>query len=161
MKYIKHRQTKFVASVVSVIVMAIVASWQFSLFVMFSNPQGHLEPQGGRYHLWLAVSAAVMASIAGISMFFLFCYDAKENDIRVETRRAPTGDNLIVKSPTSSFSDAIYRQLQEGHFEGQADDRRPMLGSVGKSTGSASARRSIARLAHQVMYKKWSQERHD
>ena len=72
MRYIKHRQTKFVAAVVGVIVMAIVASWQFSLFVMFSNPQGHLDLQGGRYHLWLALSAAVMACVAGGLMFFVF-----------------------------------------------------------------------------------------
>lgn len=163
MRYIKHRQTKFVAAVVSVVVMAIVAGWQFSLFVMFSDTQGHSDLQGGRYHLWLAISAAVMACVAGGLMFFVFLSDAdKGNDIRVETQLALTGDNPITKSQTWAPFDAVYwDRLSKWHLEGQADDRRPMLGRVGESTGSSSSRRSVARLAHQVMYKRWSQERHD
>ena len=45
--------------------------------------------------------------------------------------------------------------------EGQANDRIPMNGAV-KDTGRApSVQRSFARRSHQVMFKKWSQERHD
>jgi hypothetical protein len=163
MRYIKNRQAKFVVAVVGVIVMAIVASWQFSLFVMFGNSQGHFpDIQGGRYHLWLAASAALMACIASGLMFFIFSYDDKGNDIRVEPPRAPAGDHLIAKSPASASFDAVYwDQLNEWHLEGQSDDRRPMLGSVGASAGSSSAQRSTARLSHQVRRKQWSKERHD
>ena len=45
--------------------------------------------------------------------------------------------------------------------EGQADDRRPINGSVAPNDGAASARRAFARRSHQVMFKKWSQARHD
>lgn len=45
--------------------------------------------------------------------------------------------------------------------EGQANDRIPMNGSV-KDTGRApSGQRAFARRSHQIMFKKWSQERHD
>jgi hypothetical protein len=43
----------------------------------------------------------------------------------------------------------------------QADDRIPMFGSVVSSEAAPSARRSIARRRHQVMFKEWSQQRHD
>jgi len=45
--------------------------------------------------------------------------------------------------------------------EGQADDRRPMNGSVANTGGPASAHRAFARRSHQLMFKKWSQARHD
>ena len=45
--------------------------------------------------------------------------------------------------------------------EGQADDRRPMNGSVARTGRSASAQRAFARRSHQVMFKKWSQAKHD
>ena len=84
MRYIKKRRTKFLAAVVGVLVMAIAASRQFYLFVVFRNAQGLLDTQGGRYHLWLAIGAVLMACIAGGFMFFFFlCHDDKGNDLRV------------------------------------------------------------------------------
>ena len=45
--------------------------------------------------------------------------------------------------------------------EGQADDRIPMKGSVESAERSPAAHRAFARRSHQLMFKKWSQERHD
>ncbi len=45
--------------------------------------------------------------------------------------------------------------------EGQANDRIPMNGSVKDIDGAPSVQRSFARRSHQVMFKKWSQARHD
>ena len=45
--------------------------------------------------------------------------------------------------------------------EGQANDRIPMNGAVKDIDGAPSVQRSFARRSHQVMFKKWSQERHD
>lgn len=45
--------------------------------------------------------------------------------------------------------------------EGQANDRIPMNGSVKDIDGAPSVQRAFARRSHQVMFKKWSQERHD
>jgi hypothetical protein len=45
--------------------------------------------------------------------------------------------------------------------EGQADDRTPMDGSVKDTGGPPSQQRASARRKHQLMFKKWSQDRHD
>jgi hypothetical protein len=45
--------------------------------------------------------------------------------------------------------------------EGQADDRIPMNGSVGSADRTAPEHRAFARRSHQLMFKKWSQARHD
>jgi hypothetical protein len=45
--------------------------------------------------------------------------------------------------------------------EGQSDDRTPMNGTVEKSDRTRSPRRAFARRSHQLMFKKWSQERRD
>ena len=55
---------------------------------------------------------------------------------------------------------AHYPFMNERQLEGQPDDRWPMSGvvaSIGES-GTPSAR-AFARRSHQLMYKKWSQER--
>ncbi|HMF57865.1 MAG TPA: hypothetical protein VK619_16095 [Pyrinomonadaceae bacterium] len=81
---IRKRETKFVAAIVALLVMAIVASRQLYLFVVFRDAQGLLYIQGGRYHLWLAIGATLMACIAGGLMFFTFLYhDDKKGDLRI------------------------------------------------------------------------------
>jgi hypothetical protein len=45
--------------------------------------------------------------------------------------------------------------------EGQADDRIPMEGSVENANRTPPEHRAFARRSHQLMFKKWSQERHD
>ena len=55
---------------------------------------------------------------------------------------------------------AHYPFMNERQLEGQRDDRRPMNGVVAaiRESGPSSAR-AFARRSHQLMYKKWSQER--
>jgi hypothetical protein len=55
---------------------------------------------------------------------------------------------------------AHYPSINEQQLEGQRDDRRPMSGVVAaiREIGTPSAR-AFARQSHQLMYKKWSQER--
>jgi hypothetical protein len=40
---------------------ALIAVWQFYVFVGFRDAQGSLEVQGGGLHLWLAIGAALAA----------------------------------------------------------------------------------------------------
>ena len=40
---------------------AVVAVWQFYLFVGFRDARGSLDVQGGGLHLWLAIGAAGVA----------------------------------------------------------------------------------------------------
>ena len=43
------------------LLMAVIAAWQFYLFVVFRNQQGFLDAQGGKLNLWSAVGATVIA----------------------------------------------------------------------------------------------------
>jgi hypothetical protein len=52
------------------LLMAAVATWQFYLFVAFRDSQGLLETQGGTLHLWLAIGAAVAASMCAFLGIF-------------------------------------------------------------------------------------------
>lgn len=156
---------KSVAAVVGLAVVAIVVSRQLFLFAVFRNPQGLLDSQGS-YSLWLAI-AAVIACIAGALMFAVL--GRHNRNERSQALKAPlgraiaaTGDYPAANSPAPVPLDAIrWAQLNPWLSEGQADDRRPMLGTDGDKSGSLSARRSSTRRSHQVMYKKWSQARHD
>ena len=43
------------------LLMTALAAWQFYLFVVFRDSRGSLDVQGGTFHLWLAIGAAIMA----------------------------------------------------------------------------------------------------
>jgi len=45
--------------------------------------------------------------------------------------------------------------------EGQPDDRMPVNGAVAVGGGTPAERRSFARRSHQLMFKKWSQDRRE
>ena len=159
MKYIKPSMTKFVAASVAVIVMALAASRQLYLFVVFRNADGLLDAQGGKYHLWLAAGAVLAASIAACLMFLFFLGLGKSGPSGVPVSNDAKSNT---NSPARAQFNAVrWGQMNEWCVGGQADDRRPMNGSILKSTGSASAQRAVARLTHQGMYKVWAQERHD
>jgi hypothetical protein len=63
--------------------------------------------------------------------------------------------------PRTSFGPIRWAVANPWLPEGQADDRAPMNGSVGDCHGPPSVRRAFARRSHQLMFKKWSQARHD
>jgi hypothetical protein len=70
--------------------------------------------------------------------------------------------NGEINSPTPPEFDPIrWALLNPWLSEGQPDDRTPMNGSVKDSGETPSVQRSFARRAHQAMFKKWSQARHD
>jgi hypothetical protein len=50
--------------------MAVIATWQFYLFVAFKDSQGVLEAQGGTLHLWLAIGAAVLTCLCAFVGIF-------------------------------------------------------------------------------------------
>jgi predicted MFS family arabinose efflux permease len=63
------KSIKDVLAVVVALAAAIFAIYQFYLFATFKNAQGVTDMQGGTYHLWMAIGAAVVAVIAGIVYF--------------------------------------------------------------------------------------------
>lgn len=75
---------------------------------------------------------------------------------------ARAGDNTLAHSQAlKPFDAAHWAQMNEWLFEGQADDRRPMLGNVDERVGSASVHRSTSRRLHQASFKQWSKQRHE
>jgi len=70
----------------------------------------------------------------------------------------------IIETPSQAqtkFDSMRWARLNSWLLEGQADDRIPMNGSVKDCGGTPSVQRSFARRSHQLMFKKWSQARHD
>ena len=75
-------------------------------------------------------------------------------------------NDLVPNTANSSLAQAAFDPIawllaNPWLAEGQADDRTPMNGTVLESGGSASEQRAFARRSHQIMFKKWSQARHD
>lgn len=64
-------------------------------------------------------------------------------------------------SPPVAFDPIAFALANPWLSEGQADDRTPMDGSVARSTKTPSEQRAFARRSHQLMFKKWSQVRHE
>ncbi len=158
--------SKFVVAAAGFLVTAIVVSRQLFLFTVFRGPQGLLDPSGGQYNLWFDIIAALIACVTAVLMFYFF---GRHNRIEwSQTPAAPIEPAIVVSSrhsivsPTPAPLDAArLAQLNPWLSDGQADDRIPMAGTDGISTGALSVHRSSARRSHQEMYKKWSQARHD
>jgi len=158
--------SKFVAALIGLLAMSIVTSWQLFWFAVLRDPSG-LSTQGGRFHLWLAIGASIMACIAGALMFRFFSRHEKNKWSKVAMTTVgplltPVVHNPSTNSPAPIPFDPIRWALANPWLaERQADDRTPMDGSVTDIGGTPSGQRAFARLTHQLMFKKWSQARHD
>jgi len=158
--------SKFVAALVALLLMACVVSWELFLFAVKRDPSG-LSTGGGRSHLWLALGAVITACIAGSLMFRFFGRHERIKWSKVESTPAgpqldALGGNPFINLPARVPFDAERWALANAWLsEGQADDRLPMDRAVRDSGETHSGQRAFARRAHQLMFKKWSQERHD
>ena len=150
--------SKFIAALVALLAMAIIASRQIFLF---------LSPAGGSFHLWLALGAGITAFIAGGLMFRSIRRYEKIKWSKVElTNAGPLltalgGNPFINPLAPVPFNAERWALNNAWLSEGQANDRVQMDGSVKNSGETPSGQRAFARRAHQLMFKKWSQERHD
>ena len=157
--------TKFVMALIGLVAMTIVVSRQLFLVTVFRNPLSFLDSQGGRSHLWFALGAGIAASISGILMFHFFGRYEKNKWSKVVM--TPTGPLLVplaadpANSPALAPFNAERWALANPWLVKQPDDRIPMDGSVRDIGVTPSEQRSFARRTHQLMFKKWSQERHD
>jgi hypothetical protein len=150
--------TKFVAALVALLALATIASRQ--LFLSLSAAERS-------FHLWLALGASITACIAGGLMFRSIGRYQKIKWSKVEM--TPTGPLLtalggnafINQGPRLPFAAERWSIGNAWLSEGQADDREPMDGSVRNSSETPSGQRAFARRTHQLMFKKWSQARHD
>jgi len=157
--------SKFVSALAALLLMVLVVSWQLFLFVVKPEPSG-VSTGGGRSHLWLALGAGITAGIAGSLMFRFFGRHEKSMLSKVVlTPAGPLtvlGGNPFINLPNSSPFNAERWALANAWLsEGGRDDRLPMDGAVKDGGGTPSGQRAIARQTHQLMFKKWSQQRHD
>jgi len=154
--------TKFVMALIGLLAMAIVVSRQLFLFAAVGNPVGS---QAGLSHLWLSLGAAIAACVSGILMFHFFSRHEKHKWSKVGTPSpatvlTPSTINRASSQPLTPF-DAKHWALANSWLVKQPDDGIPMDGSVRDIGGTASEQRAFARRTHQLMFKKWSQDRHD
>ena len=154
---------KFVMALVGFVAMLLFASRQLFLFVI-KDPTG-LSISDGSSYLWLAAIATVIACVAGGLMFYFF---ARHENIKwPKVLMTPTGPLLTPLTingatlPALSAVEARRWARANPWLVKQPDDRTPMDGSVRDSGQTPSGQRSFARRTHQLMFKKWSQERHD
>lgn len=59
------------------------AVWQFYLFVTFKSTNGIVDLQGGRGHLWVSLSAGLLACIAGFLIFTVFMRYDRERELHI------------------------------------------------------------------------------
>jgi hypothetical protein len=158
--------SKFVAALVVLLLMALVASWELFLFAVMRDPTG-LSTAGGRSHLWLAAIAGITTCGAGSLMFHFFLRhkENKWSNVVMAPAEPPLialGGNPFTNPPKLVPFDPLRRVLANPWLpKGQSDDRTPMDGSVRDIGGTPSEQRAFARRTHQWMFKKWSQTRHD
>lgn len=80
---IRKSSTSIIAAVIMLLSFAVIAIWQFYLFVKYEDSQGILDVQGGTYHLWWAICAALIACIAGFFVFSVFVRYDKDNELHI------------------------------------------------------------------------------
>jgi len=154
--------TKFVMALIGLLAMAIVVSRQLFLFAAVGNP---VSSQAGLSHLWLSLGAAIAACVSGILMFHFFSRHEKHKWSKVGTPPiaallTPFTINRATSPEPTPFDDKHWA-LANSWLVKQPDDGIPMDGSVRDIGGTASEQRAFARRTHQLMFKKWSQDRHD
>ena len=81
--------------------------------------------------------------------------------VRSSSEQSPAGSEMAGNESKPRFDPIKFAQANPWLAEGQADDRIPVNGVVPASDGSPAEKRSLARRTHQLMFKKWSQARHD
>lgn len=157
--------SKFIASVIGLLLLAAVAGGQLSFITGFKLPALSSLP-GQTEHLWIGMIAGIAACVTAAFMYYYFRrYESNKWD-RLDAIRPGPITNLTETPSTALVKpvrfDAIgWAQANPWLTHGQADDRRLMNGSVVGSGGPASNRRALARRSHQLKFKTWSQERHD
>ena len=62
---------------------AVIAVWQFRLFVMSQGAQGVADMSGGTHHLWWAVGAGLAACAAGFHVFSVLVRYDEGNEMSI------------------------------------------------------------------------------
>ncbi len=75
----KKSRKNLLSGIIVVMSIAVIAVWQFYLFVTFKNTNGIVDVQGGIQHLWWAIGFGLFACIAAFLSFSVFLrYDGND-----------------------------------------------------------------------------------
>ena len=80
---VRKAKTNVVAAAVGTISIAVIAVWQFRLFVMYQGSQGVADMSGGTQHLWQALGAGLMACVVGVYVFSVFVRYDEGNEMPI------------------------------------------------------------------------------
>jgi hypothetical protein len=158
-----NKMAKTVSVAGFVIIMIAASSY---LYLLTSRDSQGFSPWGNN-RLLLTIGVAVMACAAAGPLFYFFLRHDRDESSKIlmahlpPLTQSPTVDLTHKVTTPGAFDLIAWQNLNPWLVEGQADDRMPMLGATGDGNGSVTVRPSTARQTHQMMYKKWSQARHD
>jgi hypothetical protein len=88
---------KTLMAVIGLAALSAIAGWQFYLFAVFKDAQGVVDVQGGKVHLWLAISISLIVCIAGFFFFSSFLRYDQRNEIHITSPGPPVGVARITK----------------------------------------------------------------
>ena len=80
---------KTLTVVIGLALLAAVATWQFYLFVVFTDANGVADVQGGRVHLWVAILIAFVTCIAGVFFVSQFLRYDRRNEMHITSQGHP------------------------------------------------------------------------
>lgn len=84
---IGHKSVFWKAS--GVVVIALVALWQFYAFVTFKNAAGVPDLQGGKAHLWWAIALGVIAFIGALLVLSTAMQYDRGSEMHITSPPAP------------------------------------------------------------------------
>ena len=83
MSYAKKNSRKVFGSIAGIMLVTAIGVWQFYRFVTFTNEQGVVDLQGGRGHLWWAITLAVVACVAAFFVFSVFMRHDTDDELHI------------------------------------------------------------------------------
>jgi hypothetical protein len=79
----KKSRKNLLSALILVMSIALMAVWQFYLFVTFKTTNGILDVQGGIQHLWWAIGFGLLACAAAFLFFSVFLRYDRNDEIHI------------------------------------------------------------------------------
>jgi CDP-diglyceride synthetase len=83
MSYVRKNLKNVLGSIVGVISVAAIATWQFYEYVTFKDHNGLVHIEGGTIHLWWAIALTVIACGIGFLVFSVFLRHDSDDELHI------------------------------------------------------------------------------
>lgn len=83
MSNIKKSGMNVMAMAAGVVALGAMAIWQFYRFATFKDSEGVVDLQGGGYHFWLGLGAALLACVIGFLVFSVLLRYDKDSELHI------------------------------------------------------------------------------